>query len=427
MGPRPARIIALAFTVVSLPCIAQVKDIDAAKLPQSPAVQAAYRSAQNLERYADTWTVNWNYDIPKAQVQDKLADDLGILIKALQSDPSNHELQLLTGLVAHFAYNVNDEAAFQIAKDNLTKAATADPTDIRGEWFLGIHQCQALQVVDGMNRLLNVEAKDKNPPAGFWYDYVTCASIAILPAHTLRAIDRAVAGGDPPETYHQFSEIAASRYKTADLTKVIPSHNAWTDEQLPNNRLRLTSHLCGISFAVGDDRDLQVGDISNGVCTVTSNPPTKKGTPVATILLMAKRPAEGQSLDDFVKSFLKDHDTFQDDKTQVSTASDLPCPVERCLSLDLLVPGIYWKQGGAHILVVAFERDEPRYDGLPFEKPQGPPITKPQETPVAFQFDYMFHRIPGKLYYLVLLDSNAQIFAGSKPEFQDFLKSLVVE
>ena len=427
MGPRPARIIALAFTVVSLPCIAQVKDIDAAKLPQSPAVQAAYRSAQNLERYADTWTVNWNYDIPKAQVQDKLADDLGILTKALQSDPSNHELQLLTGLVAHFAYNVNDEAAFQIATDNLTKAATADPTDIRGEWFLGIHQCQALQVVDGMNRLLNVEAKDKNPPAGFWYDYVTCASIAILPAHTLRAIDRAVAGGDPPETYHQFSEIAASRYKTADLTKVIPSHNAWTDEQLPNNRLRLTSHLCGISFAVGDDRDLQVGDISNGVCTVTSNPPTKKGTPVATILLMAKRPAEGQSLDDFVKSFLKDHDTFQDDKTQVSTASDLPCPVERCLSLDLLVPGIYWKQGGAHILVVAFERDEPRYDGLPFEKPQGPPITKPQETPVAFQFDYMFHRIPGKLYYLVLLDSNAQIFAGSKPEFQDFLKSLVVE
>ena len=143
MGPRPARIIALAFIVVSLPCIAQVKDIDAAKLPQSPAVQAAYRSAQNLEPYADTWNLNWNYDIPKAQVQDKLADDLGILTKALQAEPSNHELQLLTGLVAHFAYNVNDEAAFQIATDNLTKAAAADPTDIRGEWFLGIHQCQA--------------------------------------------------------------------------------------------------------------------------------------------------------------------------------------------------------------------------------------------------------------------------------------------
>jgi hypothetical protein len=427
MGPRAARILGLALSIVSLPCIAQVKDIDATKLPQSPAVQAAYRSAQQLEPYANTWSLNWNYDIPKTQVQDKLTDDLGILSKALQSDPSNHELQLLTGLVAHFAYNVNDEAAFQVATDNLTKAAAADPADIRGEWFLGIHQCQALQVVDGMNRLLNVEAKDKNPPPDFWYDYITCASIAILPAHTLRAIDRAVAGGEPPESYHQLSEIAASRYKTADLTKTIPSHGAWTDEQLPNNRLALTSHLCGISFAVGDDRDLQVSDVSNGVCVVTSNPPTKKGTPVATTLLMAKRPAEGQSLDDFVKSFLKEHDALKDSNTQVNTASDLPCPVEHCLSLDLLVPGIYWKQGGAHILVVAFERDEPRHDGLPFEKPQGPPLTKPQEKPVAFHFNYIFHRIPGKLYYLVLLDSNQQIFANSKPEFQEFLKSLVVE
>jgi hypothetical protein len=426
MGPWAARILGLALSTVSLPCIAQVKDIDATKLPQSPAVQAAYRSAQQFEPYARTWSLNWNYDIPKAQVQDKLADDLGILSKALQADPTNHELQLLTGLVAHFAYNVNDEAAFEIAKDNLTRAATADPSDIRGEWFLGIHQCQALQVVDGMNRLLSVEAKDKNPPADFWYDYITCASIAILPAHTLRAIDRAVAGGESRESYQQLSEIAASRYKTADLTKTIPSHGAWTDEQLPNDRLALTSRLCGISFAVGDDRDLQVGDISNGICTVTSNPPTNKGTPVATILLMAKRPAKGQSLDDFVKSFLKDHDTFNDDKTQVSTAN-LPCPVERCLSLNILAPGIYWKQGGAHILVVAFERDQPRYDGLTFEKPQGPPTVKPQETPVAFHFEYIFRRIPGKLYYLVLLDSNQQIFANSKPEFEQFLKSLIVE
>jgi hypothetical protein len=316
MGSWATRAIGLAFIVGSLPCIAQVKDIDTTKLPQSPAVQAAYRSAQQFEPYARTWSLNWNYDISKAQVQDKLADDLGILTKALQADPSNHELQLLTGLVAHFAYNVNDEAAFQIAKDNLTKAAAADPTDIRGEWFLGIHQCQALQVVDGMNRLLSVEAKDKNPPADFWYDYITCASVAILPAHTLRAIDRAVAAGETPESYRQLSAIAAGRYKTADLTTTIPSHGAWTDEQLPNRRLALTSRLCGISFAVGDDRDLQVSDVSNGGCVVTSNPPTKKGTPVATILLMAKRPGEGQSLDDFVKSFLKDHDTFKDSKTQ---------------------------------------------------------------------------------------------------------------
>jgi hypothetical protein len=175
------RTLGLISLFISLACLAQTKDIDSAKLPQTPAVQAAYRSAQDLERYADTWSTNWNYDIPKAQVQDKLADDLGILSKALQSDPNNHELQLLTGLVAHFAYNVNDEAAFQIATDNLTRAASADPADIRGEWFLGIHQCQALQVVDGMNRLLEIEAKVKNPPTDFWNDYATCATSLFCP------------------------------------------------------------------------------------------------------------------------------------------------------------------------------------------------------------------------------------------------------
>jgi hypothetical protein len=421
------RTLGLISLLLALPVTAQLKDIDSTKLPQTPAVQASFRSAQELERYADTWSLNWNYDIPKAQVQDKLADDLGILSKALQGDPTNHELQLLTGLVAHFAYNVNDEAAFQIATDNLTKAASGDPSDIRGEWFLGIHQCQALQVVAGMNRLLDVEAKDKNPPADFWYDYITCASIAILPAHTLRAIDRAVAVGQPPESYHQLSEIAASRYKTADLTKTINAHEAWTDEVLPNNRDFFTSRLCGVSFIVDVRSDIHIPDVADGACMAAASPPASKGEPAPTFFFMARPPTSGQSLDDFARSYLKDHDVFKDSGTQVSTAHDLPCPVDRCLSLDIVVPGIYWKQGGAHILLVAFERDQPRYDGLPFEKPQGPPIEKPQEKPVAFHFEYIFHRIPGKLYYLVLLDSNQQIYANSKPEFDEFLKSLVVD
>ncbi|HEV2578181.1 MAG TPA: hypothetical protein VGU25_13315 [Acidobacteriaceae bacterium] len=420
----------LTFSLISfliaLPAIAQLKEIDATKLPQSPAVQAAFRSAQDLERYADTWTLNWNYDIPKAQVQDKLADDLGILSKAVQSDPNNHELQLLTGLVAHFAYNVNDEAAFDPATSNLTKAAASDPADIRGDWFLGIHQCQALQVVAGMNRLPNVEAKDKNPPPDFWYDYITCASIAILPAHTLRAIDRAVADGQSPESYHQLSEIAASRYKTADLTKTINAHEAWADEILPNNRDLFTSHLCGVSFIVDVRSDIRISDVTNGACYAMASPPSEK-PPAPTFLVIATTPPAGQTLDDFARSYLKDHDVSKEGNTRIVTAQGLPCPVDRCLSLDIVAPTVYSKQGGAHILLVAFERDQPRYDGLPFEKPQGPPVEKPQEKPVAFHFDYIFHRIPGKLYYLVLLDSNQQIFATSKPEFDEFLKSLVVE
>jgi hypothetical protein len=421
MGPSAARIIGLVFSVVSLPCIAQVKDIDVAKLPQNPAVQAAYRSAQDLEPYANTWSPKWNYDIPEVQVQDKLADDLGILAKSLQSDPSNHELQLLTGLVAHFAYNVNDEAAFQTATDNLTRAATSDPADIRGQWFLGIHQCQALQVVAGMNRLLDVEANDKNPPADFWYDYITCASVAILPAHTLRAIDRAVAGSQPPEKFKTLSGIANSRYKTADLTTAIPRQDVWEAATLPDDKIAFLSYLCGVSFVIPGTWQTSINDVSNGICTAQFGPVANKPLSAPTLLFLAKRPAPGQSLEGFAKSFLNRP------SAQVSALKDPTCPVAGCLAFDVVVPDMYPQQGGGHIILMVFERDQPAYDGLPFEKPHGPPMAKGKEGPVAFRIAPRFHRIPGKLFYLTVLDSNQQIFADSKPQFDEFLKSLVVE
>src|SRR5215472_675917 len=343
------RIIGLALIVVSLPSTAQLRDIDATKLPQSPAVQAAFHSAQDLEPYSQSWVTKWNYNIPEAQVQDKLADDVGILSKALQAEPSNHELQLLTGLVAHFAYNVNDEAAFDIATSNLTKAAAADPADIRGEWFLGIHQCQSLQVSAGMNRLLSLEEKIKNPPADFWDDYITCASVALMPAHALRGIDRTVAAGVPSDSYKELAQIANSRYKTADLTKTIGAHDAWVDKELPNDRDLFTSHLCGVSFIVNIHSDIHIPDVADGACYATSSPPAKKGKPAPTFLFIARPPAAGQSLQDFVSSYLKNTDpqNLNDSNIKFSDASNLPCPVEHCLSLDLVVPGIYWKQGGA--------------------------------------------------------------------------------
>lgn len=420
---------ALSLLLANLPSVAQVRDIDPAKLPQTPAVQSAYRTAQDLEPYANAWTLHWNYDIPESQVQDKLADAVGILSEALAADPNNHDLQLLTGLVAHFAYNVNDEAAFKIATDNLTKAAAADPADIRGPWFLGIHQCQSLQVVEGMNRLLKVEADFKDPPVDFWNDYVTCATVAVLPAHTLRAIDRAVADGQPRESFKTLTGIANTRYKTADPSKTIAAHDAWTDTLLPESRARFTSHLCGLSFVVDARSDVNVADITGGTCVFAASPPALKGQPAPTFFLMAKSPAAGQSLEDFVRSYLKANDVFKDSSTHVNPAVDLPCPVNSCLSLDVVAPSIYWKQGGAHLLIVAFARDQPLYDGLPFESPEGPALSPPkgQKGPVAFRIDPTFRRIPGTLYYMVLMDSNQQIFATSKPGFDAFLKSLVAE
>jgi hypothetical protein len=237
----------------------------------------------------------------------------------------------------------------------------------------------------------------------------------------LRAIDRAEAGGEPTEAFRTLSQLAASRYKTADLTKTIPAHDAWVADKLAENRVAFTSHLCGASFAIDANWQLQINDITNGICSASFSPPAKKSESIPTLLVMAKQSSQGQTLDDFAMSFLKGRNA------QVSRLPQSSCSFSGCIVFDVMLPDMYPKQGGGHILLAAFERAQPQYDGLVLEKPQGPPTQGAQSGPVAFRVEPEFRRIPGKLFYLVVLDSNQAIFATSKPTFDAVLQSLIVE
>ena len=401
---------------------AQLEQIDAAKLPQSADVQSAYRNALGVEQYAQSWGLEWHYSVRKADVVKTLTASLYTLQRVNGSAGDNHELQLATGLVAHFAYNLDVESAYEPAVEFLTKALKNEPSDIRGQWFLGIHECQALQVVSGMNRLLAVEATGKNLPADFWDDYIACANVAILPAHALRAIDRAVELGRSREGYQNVQEIAETRYRTADLTKPVDEHDAWISNDMPGNQLKFTSRLCGVSFVASWSWNLQVAKVSDGTCKVgLTPPPAKKGQPSATILVMAKIAKDGQTLDSFARGLLENR------SDAISNLNGALCPVEHCVALQLVDKSVYSKQGGVHALVIAFERELPRYDGLLFETPQGPPTTGPTNKPVAFTFPMQYRRMPGEIFYAILLDANAQIYDGSKPDWDAVLRSIVVE
>jgi len=402
-------------------CSAQLGLIDAAKLPQTADVQSAYRNALTVERYAQSWSNQWSYSVPKADVAKTLTASLETLLKANKSAVDNHELQLATGLVAHFAYNLDVEAAYKPAVEFLSKASQGNPTDIRGSWFLGIHECQALHVISGMTRLLAVEASAKSLPSDFWSDYIACANVAIMPAHALRGIDRAVELGSPREDYRNVRDIGESRYKTADLSKPVNEHDAWTSDDLEGGRLKFTSRLCGISFVANGNWTLQVPPVSNETCKAWMTPPAKKGQPSPTILVMARMAKEGETLDAFAREML------ENPTKGTSDLSSAPCPVEHCARLELVDKSIYSKQGGAHALLMTFERPLPRYDGLLFETPQEPPATGKINTPVAFRFALQYRRMPGRIFYAVLLDSNAQIFDGAKPDWEVVVKSVVAE
>lgn len=69
----------------------------------------------------------------------------------------------------------------------------------------------------------------------------------------------------------------------------------------------------------------------------------------------------------------------------------------------------------------------PEFDGLMFERAEAAPTATGEGKMTYFRPTDEYHRLPGKRYYLVLLDANAAIFDAAKRDYDFFLKSMRVE
>jgi hypothetical protein len=414
---------ALCVLLMGLQCSAQLDEIDTKKLPQDAA--AAYAKVLPYEQYVQGWSDKWTYDVPRKEVVTALSSALTQLTASAKAAPENHELQVLTGLVAHYAYNVDVKNSYDLSVHLLQLAAQSDSSDIRPNWFLGIHQCQANQGDLGMPRLIAVEeSRDwRQLPLDFWDAYVTCSMLTLMPAHTLRAIDHATELGASAASMKNILDIENKRYKPSDAAATYSAHDAWEAENHGDD-VTFTTRLCGVSFAVHSNWIPKIPDVQHGTCSAVFEPPeypAKHGKSSPSVLLMA-RPAKAQeALSDFVSSLLQDHYAVAKPTTLAY------CPSTQCLAYEIVDKDMYASEGGGHLMAVAFERDAPAYDGLIFEQPWSPPKpddSKKSKGPVYYRPDAVFHRLPGKLYYLVILDSNESIFAPASKDYDFFLHSI---
>jgi hypothetical protein len=417
---------ALCVLLMGLQCSAQLDEIDTKKLPQDAT--AAYAKVLPYEHYVQGWSDKWNYDVPRKEVVSALRSALTQLAASAKAAPENHELQVLTGLVAHYAYNVDVNDSYDSSVHFLQLAVLSDSSDIRPNWFLGLHQCQANQGDLGMPRLIAVEESRawRQLPPDFWDAYVTCSMLTLMPAHALRAIDHTTQLGASPDSMKNIVDIENKRYKPSDATATYPAHDAWVADRQGDD-VTFTTRLCGVSFTAHGNWGSKLLDVQHGTCTAIFEPPeypAKHGKSSPSILLLA-RPAKAQEvLSDFVGDFLKGR--YADAKPTTLSY----CPSTHCLSYEIIVKDMYESEGGGHMLAVAFERDAPAYDGIIFEQPWSPP--KPDDStkskgPVYYRPDMVFHRLPGKIYYLVILDSNASIFAPASKDYDFFLHSIRLE
>lgn len=413
----------LALLLMTTPATASLKDIRADKLPQEESVQKAYAEAAAVEEFAREWSDQWRYETPKGTVASQLKDSLDKLQRAAVSAPDNPELLLLTGLVARYAYNVDVQEAYEVAVSSLQKAHKLAPDDYRAEWFLGIHQCEASLVKEGMDMLSAIESRlawDHLSP-GFWDDYMSCATVANMPAHVLRAGDHLSKLKAPPSQYRDFlMEIARKRFQTPDLSATYSGKEVW-EAINENSRLVFKSYVCGLSFSPLAEWRLARLEVQNGLCVVqieTGPHASKAGDVIPNLAVIARQPKPGETLADFMKVFMN----FPSPQTVAVSH----CPSEKCLAFEAVIPKAYGPRGNGHAVVTVFKRDAPEFPGLLFEEPAGPKVPKDGKVSY-FRPNERLRRMEGTLYYMVMLDTADSVLDDAKQDYDTLLKYLQAE
>jgi hypothetical protein len=420
----PFRNVALIF-LFATSAFSQVRQIDRAKLPQDSAVQHAYTDLLPIDQFARTSETTWRFPIPREQVASHFLAALHTLEKAQQQSPDNKELQLLTGLVAHLAYNLGIEEAYDPAQ-NLLQPLTKE--DFRAAWFFGIHQCQTNSSIAGMQRLLHVEASSASLPGAFWQDYANCASATNMPFHAVRAYDNARKIPDGLPVNERLEQIARDRIKPSSITTSYPVEQAWSTEKTAANRF--TSSLCGMSFTTRPSFHLNIGNVAMGTCPVTLSTeqyPSRYGPSSASLLLVTQAAKPGESLEAFSQRILaafSKGELKDPHRAEKAALPGIQCPVATCLTFEIVTNKQYKAEGGAHLLAVFFQSEQPPYSGLRFETPQ--PLANLGET-ASFRPEEVLQRFNGTLYTCITLDANQDIYPRARVDFADLIKSLAVD
>ena len=404
--------------------LADVAAIHSSALPQEAAVLAALDDARQLEPYSHSWTSNWKYPVAKEDASARLGKDLGFLSMALKNHPDNAELALLTGLVARYAYNLDVPGSFDTAIVVLGQAQRLAPTDVRASWFRATLLCQTTQPKAGADEFLSIEGGHawNQLSVAFWDDYIECASVTGMPAHILRAADHLAQLQAPSSEMREFlANGARRRFDPFDPKKDYDPKEVWRVTNAGQNP-EFTSSTCGVRFDAQGDWAVNQIAVTNGSCVAYfSTGPYKAVTRNLrpSVVVLVKQPESNETLQEFSKKFLT--------KGTFSPFAAVRCPAATCIAMKGLQPGMYKGDGDGHGRIVMFERNQPDYPGLVFETPLEIPKQEDGKGTQFYRPSQIKQRIPGKLYYLVMLDTAASIEEPAMKDFDFFLQNLTVE
>ena len=369
------------------------------------------------------WSGEWKAPIAKAEVQKRLRKALQQLQSAQKAAPQNEDLTLLLGLAAHYAYNVDTDGdrTYVLSLQAFQMARELNPNDTRPDWFAAVDQCQSLETLAGMKAMLRLEDRfGPSMPPDFWVDYAECAEVNRMPQHVLRALAHTDSSALPDGPLRDAMLHGAQNSLTASsATATYKVSQAW--QHLATSPDTFTSFLCGMSIDVKKSWDVHLSDTKEGLCTVSiSLPPLagKEGSWSPTLFILSRPAQPGESLGDFRSTV--------EGKYHVTGPYHPACPVSSCLSDELVQSKAYPSEGGGRFLFTALAAAQPMFPGLKLETPAGPPSPTGSSL-VYFTPNEILTRLPGTIYYGVLLDSTANLFPQASIEYENLMQHLRID
>jgi hypothetical protein len=198
------------------------------------------------------------------------------------------------------------------------------------------------------------------------------------------------------------------RIEAGDLWRSIPGDRSIT----------IMSYPFGYKFTIPRNRegDLQLTNFDGRFAALKVRLTPRMGSSgakyIPTVQVMAFIAPEGEALGSFSKRFLSKTAKWQkyDAALGLGEVSQLGESAQ-----------FYKDDGGAKILMIAFERKAPNISGLLLEEPQG--SLESMEPGKFYRFSNYYERFKGRLFYQIWLETPARFYDQSLKEFKEILKT----
>ncbi len=412
------------FLCIALPLVpaarADVAAVHRDKLPQSITTLGAYDDLIQIEHCVDRYSETWQCNLDRQKVVDRLFEDFEFLVSSLRVNPDNRELRLLTLLAAHYAYNVDIDMSYEGFKSAYQPLSQAHDDDIRPRWFLADFQCQANDIEEGMNGFLNMEKSlpANALPARFWHDYTSCATMTVMPAHALHAIDnwQTLQPARDPQR-EEYRNIAVSRFVAYLPQSKYDVGEIWSMEKRTDATF-MTASVCGVKAVLKLDWEIQHTAFDSGTCSLTVVPGRLGGSRQPTMIVTARRQRQGETLEVFEQAFLGN---------RAASAKKVPaefCPAKACDEFTLAS-----SDGSARSHYLFFSRPQPQYPGLALELPRQAQQANDQNNSDGTYFHPRgtLRRLSGTIYYMVVLDAATSVEPQADGDYVYLLQHLAVD